>query len=140
MDENKFVTTPKYGWAHLKLGVYDGLLSYIDDVPMLLLQLARDYRERRTAACTFDSEGYSFCVILADFSLDILEYKDEKPEHFHSTIDPDDFCKGVLQDLLRDIDIWAATFYSPEYETKKYEAYRNNRKLIEQELEKHTKR
>lgn len=120
----KFISTPQAGWSSLNLPEYHGSLSYIDDIPMMLCQLIEQYKTTHAAACSFDCEGYSFLLILSEYSIDILEFKEsEVPTPFHSQIDPDQFCKQVLEELSNDIQPWVNTYYYQKEEPMEWKSY-----------------
>lgn len=125
----QIITTPQAGWSSLDLPEYHAPLSYIDDIPMMFCHLIEQYKTTHVAAYRFDCEGYSFILILSEYSIDILEFKEsETPRLFHSEMDTDQFCKQVIQDLCKDITHWVNTYYYQREEPKEWEGYYYNLK------------
>lgn len=57
--------TPKYGWCHLQIGDWQDRCSYLNDVPVLLLDALTAALKRGThlAAVSLDAEGYEYIVV-----------------------------------------------------------------------------
>lgn len=114
---------PRNGWSALCFKEYYGRLSYIDDVPSLICQLIQQYQTDKQAVTTFDCEGYSFTLVLTEYSIDVLEFKDEIPTLFHIQGDPDVLCKQLIQDLQTYLTAWVNTYYYPEEEKTEWKQY-----------------
>lgn len=123
----QFIKTPVAGWSSLSLPEYHGVLSYTDNIPMMLCDLIEQYKTNHVAVCEFDCEGYSFLLILSEYSVDILEFKEsEIPTLFHSVVDPDEFCMQIIKDLYKDIIPWTNTYYYQQEEPMEWKYYHNN--------------
>lgn len=116
------LATPNAGWSSLLLNGYRGRLSYLDNIPMMLMDLILEYTKKQSACCTFDCEGYSFTLVLADQEVNIIEHKEKTPEFFPCENHPDMFCKQILFDIEQNLPAWVNTYYYEQEEPLEYKS------------------
>lgn len=111
MEENKqgaVLAPPEAGWSELYIGDWSDRVSYLDDVPMMLLKAFRDYYDRNvhtTPAVTFDAEGWEFTVVLNPGTVHIIEMKDEA-ELTTIEVNMAALATQLANDILENIDGW----------------------------------
>ena len=108
---------PKYGWSRITIGDWSDSVSYIDDVPgMLLNALIDSCRNHHPVAVKFDAEGYEY-VLLFDWQCSYVLYQsvpfvhakplEEEPEVLIFDVERKDVAAELIQDIRTDIDDWA---------------------------------
>ena len=61
-----------HGWGTFKLGKFTGRISYIEDVPVDLLQAFIDWRDKGSGCAWFDEEGTEFTLALTPYSMYLI--------------------------------------------------------------------
>jgi hypothetical protein len=118
-EMSKFLICGNAGWCHFKIGEFDGVASYLTDVPLDFINAFIDYCNNGnppTVKC--DSEGTEFIVVVDIFSVFIIETKD-KPRLYEFKIDRDEFINQVLEDIKTQENDWCNFLFStPDWELK----------------------
>ena len=111
MEENRqraVLAPPEAGWSELHIGDWSDRVSYLDDVPMILLKAFRDYYDRNvhtTPAVTFDAEGWEFTVVFNPGTVHIIEMKDEA-ELTTIEVNMAALATQLANDILENLDGW----------------------------------
>ena len=62
----------RHGWGTFQLGNFTGRISYIEDVPVDLLQAFIDWREKGSGCAWIDEEGTEFTFVLTPYSMFVI--------------------------------------------------------------------
>ena len=103
------LSTPKYGWATIKIGDWHDRCSYLDDVPLLLLDCFEAItRENKPAAIKFDAEGYEYTIVFDWMYAHIITDCFENVGFTYTSIKIDvvDLAKELVNDIKNNIDEW----------------------------------
>ena len=107
------LSKPENGWSKLTIGDFTQRVSYINDVPLKLLD-AIDYTIRTSLASTveFDTEGYDFLITFTITHMHIiLQTKDDyEYQKFDRTIF--DISKEIISDIRENLIEWAEFKFS----------------------------
>lgn len=75
------LSKPKYGWTDVTIGDWTGKLSYIDDVPVVLLDAFFNvFSDRKPEVVYFDGEGINYWIVF-DLSDTIIITEDENCQY-----------------------------------------------------------
>lgn len=101
------LSKPRHGWATITIEDWSDRLSYLDDVPFMLLDaMIWSCREHQPASVRFDAEGYDYIIVFDWLYTYIIELKDKtKMLEFH--IDRDDLAKQLIRDIKNALQEWA---------------------------------
>lgn len=75
------LSKPKFGWTDITIGDWTGKLSYIDDVPVVLLNAFYNvFSNQKPEVVCFDAEGINYLIVL-DLSDTIIITEDENCQY-----------------------------------------------------------
>lgn len=101
-------TEPKHGWVILKLGDFEGSVSYLTDVPIDCLDaFIYALRTNNPATIFFDAEGWDFHLVSSYYDGYIISDKNEPPELY--LINNGTFrtlAKELISDIEKYFDEW----------------------------------
>lgn len=101
--------TPKYGWNHVSIGSWNDRCSYLDDVPMELLEAMKQFRTTQLPTpVKFDVEGYEY-IILFDVGVVHIITENESDDGYTLTsleVDYEALANEMAGDIRRDIEAW----------------------------------
>jgi len=100
------ISNPKYGWCNFKLGDFEGIPSYLTDVPIDTLNAFIDYHTKGCGIAWFDEEGTEFSLVLTPYSIFIIEEKDKPTLHDFSEIAIESLEKELIEDIESDLYGW----------------------------------
>ena len=127
---------PDCGWSSLHLkdkngNEFCGHLSYIDNVPEMLLHTFELFLENRwQIAVSFDEEGTEWTLIIDEYLIKILCERDTVSTHV-LFISARELIAKILEDIHRDIDAWSEwDAYGDTAEEYKQEAQENKATLL----------
>ena len=104
--------TPKHGWSKIHIGAWSDRCSYLDDVPMKLLEaFVRCFRESEPQSVRFDAEGYEYILVFDTYQTYVITSKDGD-ELTVLDVDYRTLAAECITDSRRDLDAWAAFMYS----------------------------
>ena len=103
---------PKLGWSKIHIGAWSDRCSYLDDVPMKLLEaFVRCFRESEPQSVRFDAEGYEYILVFDTYQTCVITSKDGNEltvlDVYYRTL-----AAECITDIRRDLDAWAAFMYS----------------------------
>ena len=105
------IAYPKHGWCNFTLGTFEGVPSYLTDVPVDLLSAFIDYHTQGYGMAWFDEEGTEFTLVINPYSLFIIEEREDKAVlHNFSDMKVEDIEKELIADLEKDLDGWSREF------------------------------
>lgn len=110
------ISNPNCGWYDFDLGTFHGTPSYLTDVPVDLLNAFIQYRSTGTGIAWFDEEGTEFTLVIAPYSLFVIEEKDEPILHDFSEMNIDNLEKELVEDIERDLVGWSEFITSDDRE------------------------
>lgn len=97
--------TPENGWVEIRIGAFSGWGSFIQDMPVLLLEsFTRALSCGLPAEIWIDKEGSRF-LIRAHCATEIVAYRGT-PETFRFATDLRTLARELLCDLDRDWNFW----------------------------------
>ena len=103
---------PKLGWRKIHIGAWSDRCSYLDDVPMKLLEaFVRCFRESEPQSVRFDAEGYEYILVFDTYQTCVITSKDGN-ELTVLDVDYRTLAAECITDIRRDLDAWAAFMYS----------------------------
>lgn len=103
--------TPKHGWGKIHIGAWSDRCSYLDDVPMKLLEaFMRCFREPEPQSVRFDAEGYEYIIVFDTYQTYVITSKDDD-ELTVLDVDYRTLAAECITDTRRDLDAWAAFLY-----------------------------
>ena len=71
------LSKPEYGWSNITIRDWSDRCSYIDDIPVMLLDaIYQQLCNNTIQAVGFDAEGYEYIIIFDKFYTHIITYKD----------------------------------------------------------------
>lgn len=114
--------TPKFGWSHITIGSWRERCSYLDDVPMELLEAIKLFLStKRPTPLKFDAEGYEY-ILIFDLGVVHVIAENENDDAYTLTsleVDYKALANELAIDICRDIDEWTHWLYymgTPEKE------------------------
>lgn len=104
----RILSSPLNGWTSFELEDFHAPLSYVDDVPVLMLQFIRDCMLNKQACVTFDCEGYDFTLVFTS-SYDLYAITDEnEPAKLYQFQTPwQEVFENIVCDIEDCIDLWS---------------------------------
>lgn len=103
---------PKLGWSKIHIGAWSDRCSYLDDVPMKLLEaFVRCFRESEPQSVRFDAEGYEYILVFDTYQTCVITSKDGN-ELTVLDVDYRTLAAECITDIRRDLDAWVAFMYS----------------------------
>lgn len=103
---------PKLGWSKIHIGAWSDRRSYLDDVPMKLLEaFVRCFRESEPQSVRFDAEGYEYILVFDTYQTCVITSKDGN-ELTVLDVDYRTLVAECITDIRRDLDAWEAFMYS----------------------------
>lgn len=130
-------TKPKNGWTEIHLEDFEGLGSYVQDIPVMVLDKGvRSVRERTPLELWFDEEGSSF-TLTADADTGIITEGDFGAEEYHIKCAKLDLIREIKNDIEKYFPDWVT--FSEDYayaedEAEEKEIYRKREKLLQEKL------
>lgn len=99
------ISNPKHGWCNFELRTFEGIPSYLTDVPVDLLEAFIDLHTKGTGIAWFDEEGTEFTLVLTPYSLFIIEEKDRPVLHDFSEMKIENLEKERNRQIMMRSDI-----------------------------------
>ena len=100
--------TPRHGWSELHMGTWSDRLSYLDDPAFdLLWAVERALRTHRPSAVEFDAEEHGY-IIVFDWCDQFIIADDGTFTLTHVDIKLEEVAAGLVRDIRKDLDLWAA--------------------------------
>ena len=98
--------TPKHGWSSIHIGAWSDRCSYLDDVPMKLLEaFLRCFRCHEPQSVRFDAEGYEYIIVFDIYQTYVITSDDEDRlavlDATYRKLAPE-----CIADIRRDLDAW----------------------------------
>ena len=121
-------TKPKNGWTEIHLEDFEGLGSYIQDIPVMVLDRGvQSVQERTPLKLWFDEEESAF-TLTADEETKIVTEGNFGAEEYH--------IKCAKLDLIREIknDIFSEDYAYAEEEAEAQEIYQKREKMLKKKL------
>ena len=107
------LSKPHHGWTEIVIGSFVGDGSYIQDIPVLLMEaFTSAIRYKTPAEITIDEEGTEFTIQTLDTTMITVDR--EATETFTFPISVHSLANEFLADLRRDWQDWLA--WPPEYD------------------------
>ena len=107
----KYFSNLKNGWADLTIGDFHCPCSYIQNVPIQILNAWKEFQKNHYCIITIDSEGYENEIIITENGIHVLVYKDctlyyNLNKYFETLGDKVGLLKDLVDDILSNIDEW----------------------------------
>ena len=98
--------TPKHGWSNLHIGSWSDRCSYLDDVPVKLLEtFLHCYRCSEPQSVRFDAEGYEYIIVFDTYQTYVITSDDEDRLTVLDTTSRE-LAPECIADIRRDLDGW----------------------------------
>lgn len=110
------LSNPSAGWCDVKIGDFDGVASYLEDVPLNCLDAFIQYFDRsnsiNSVSIFFDEEGTEFYAVFDYYNTYIIIERNEEPElKYIDNIGIKQLANELIKDLERDFDAWVNWTY-----------------------------
>lgn len=102
------LSKPQFGWTDIIIGDWTGKLSYIDDVPVVLLNAFYNvFSNQKPEAVCFDAEGINYWIVF-DLSDTIIVTEDENCQYSvsHQDIGIKELSLELCNDIHANLDEW----------------------------------
>lgn len=107
------LTRPEHGWSEARIGDHRLRVSYIENVPeMLLMAFIRALSTGGTADVTFDAEGWTWR--LQSDRVTRLTITEDASESYTVPISACELAREAVDDFRRDLDAWSGWCCLPE--------------------------
>ena len=105
------LSNPAHGWCNVKIGDFEGAVSYVTDVPFNCLAAFIQYFDRsshvNSVSVYFDEEGTDFRVVFSYWTTYIIIEREDKPElKYFDNIGIKQLANELIEDLERDFYRW----------------------------------
>ena len=130
-------TRPKNGWTEIHLEDFEGLGSYVQDIPVQVLKKGvQSVQEWTPLELWFDEEGSAF-TLTADAETKIVTEGDFGAEEYHIPCSKLDLVREIKNDIEKYFPDWVT--FSEDYtyaedEAEAQEIYRKREKLLRELL------
>lgn len=105
------LSKPEYGWSNITIRDWSDRCSYIDDIPVMLLDaIYQQLCNNTIQAVGFDAEGYEYIIIFDKFYTHIITYKDNIT-YKTIEIDIETIAKELVDDIQADLELWISWSY-----------------------------
>lgn len=101
------ISNPSCGWCNFKLRTFEGTPSYLTDVPVDLLEAFIDLHTKSVGVVWFDEEGAEFTLVLAPYSIFIIEEKSKPILYDFSEMKIENLEKELIEDIEKDLLGWS---------------------------------
>lgn len=110
------LSNPSAGWCDVKIGDFEGVASYLTDVPFNCLAAFTQYFDRsnsiNSVSVFFDEEGTEFYTVFDYYNTYIIIERNEEPElKYIDNIGIKQLANELIEDLERDFDAWVNWTY-----------------------------
>ncbi len=136
-------TKPRNGWTDILIGDFEGLGSYIQDVPVEVMEAAiAALRDGKPLELHFDEEGSEF-TLTSDTETKMIAQGYYGPEEYTEKIDKMTLIGEIISDMEKHFEEWVA--FSEEYayfeddEAEQKQAFYEERVIVLQALLKELK-
>lgn len=130
-------TRPKNGWTEIHLEDFEGLGSYIQDIPVMVLDRGvQSVQERTPLKLWFDEEGSAF-TLTADEETKIVTEGNFGAEEYHIKCAKLDLIREIKNDIEKYFSDWVT--FSEDYayaeeEAEAQEIYQKRERLLRELL------
>lgn len=110
------LSKPQFGWTDITIGDWTGKLSYIDDVPTVLLNAFYNvFSNQKPEVVCFDAEGMNYWIVF-DLLDTIIITEDENCQYSvsHQDIDIKELSLELCNDIHTNLEEWA--HWTAEYD------------------------
>ena len=136
------LTKPSCGWSNMIFRdgdniIFNGLLSYIQDVPGLIIGAAIEYRKSKITdvfpSIRFDEEGQNYIIAPNEYETYIIVDRKAKPELLVIDIAGNELFNQLIQQIEKHFDEWAMfDSYGDETENEIQNIKKQLRTLIDE--------
>ena len=105
-----------HGWGTFKLGNFTGRLSYIEDVPVDLLQAFIDWHDKGSGCAWIDEEGTEFTLVLTPYSVYVIVERGGVELIDLSELKIEEIEKELIDDIENDLTGWSEFLPNDEIE------------------------
>ena len=95
-----------HGWGTFKLGDFTGRLSYMEDVPVDLLQAFIDWHHKGSGCAWIDEEGTEFTLVLTPYSMYVIVERGGVELIDLSELKIEEIEKELIDDIESDFEGW----------------------------------
>ena len=117
------------GWGTFKLGNFTGRLSYIEDVPVDLLQAFIDWHDKGSGCAWIDEEGTEFTLVLTPYSAYMIVERGGVELFDLSELKIEEIEKELIDDIESDFEGWVKFMPSDDIDD-----VMNHREVIQNHL------
>ena len=107
----KYFSDLKNGWATLTIDDFKCRCSYIQNVPITILNAYKEFKEKYYCIIRIDSEGYENEIIITMNGIHVFVYRDrvlsyDLSNQFETLSDKVKLLSDLRDDILNNIDEW----------------------------------
>lgn len=96
-----------HGWCDFNLEGFHGTPSYIQYVPMNILDAWEEYQNNGHCIIEFDEESSEFCVVVWNNYAIILSCKNGRNKSLFLKISGKDLLKQLVSEITSNVELWA---------------------------------
>ena len=99
-----------HGWCDFKLEEFYGTPSYIQYIPMIILNAWEEYQNNGHCMIEFDEESSEFCVVIGGGYLDkavILSHRYGRTKFYPLKIGGKELLRQLVADVISNVELWA---------------------------------
>ena len=132
---------PRNGWTDILIGDFEGLGSYIQDIPMECMQaFLKGLREDAPVVLHFDEEGSEFAVQITGDTTTITTESVYGPEEYTYPLSVLTLAKEALADFEEHFTDWVEfseeyAYFEDEEQTEKQAFFDERKEMLEALLE-----
>ena len=118
-----------HGWGTFKLGNFTGRLSYMEDVPVDLLQAFIGWHDKGSGCAWIDEEGTEFTLVLTPYSAYVIVERGGVELIDLSELKIEEIEKELIDDIESDFEGWVKFMPSDDIDD-----VMNHREVIQNQL------
>ena len=107
----KYFSNLHNGWANLTIGNFTCQCSYIQNIPLVILNAWNDFKNNEHCIISIDSEGNDNEIIITSLGIHAVVYRGFVEYHnlnkyFETFTDKVELLKDLAKDIIDNIDEW----------------------------------
>lgn len=108
----KYFSNLHNGWADLTIGDFTCQCSYIQNIPLVILNAWNNFKNNKHCIISIDSEGNDNEIIITNLGIHAIVYRGfieyhDLNKYFKTFTDKVELLKDLAKDIIDNIDEWA---------------------------------
>lgn len=122
----KYFSNLKYGWVNLNIYNFSCSCSYIQNIPLTILEAYKEFYDKDYCVIILDHEGYESEIIITSNGVQIFSYKDkiyhyDLTKYYNTYVKKLNLLKDLCSDIIDNIDEWTKWMYLGDTEDIHYQ-------------------